>query len=159
MRPNPNCTFLIHNHFFIQQISYLAAFSCEISWILEAHGNLPTTSYLLCSGYFILFVASTILIHGLATVSINLLRYKYELQCVVTSLQGLPWGLFSWSVIIGALGIPELCLVMMITTQFWVRAHIIVNFLHIFITNGIAKLRRVYNRHTASLNSSATSFV
>lgn len=52
----------------ISQASYLAAFSCEISWILEAHGDLPTISYLLCSGYFILFVASTILIHGLATV-------------------------------------------------------------------------------------------
>ncbi|KAG4074062.1 hypothetical protein HA402_014267 [Bradysia odoriphaga] len=80
-------------------ISYLAAFSCEISWILEAHGDLPTTAYLLCSGYFTLFVASTILIHGLAT--------------------GLSWGLFSWSVMIGCLAIPELCLVMILTTQFW----------------------------------------
>ncbi|KAJ6641564.1 hypothetical protein Bhyg_06504, partial [Pseudolycoriella hygida] len=80
-------------------ISYLVAFSCEISWILEAHGDLPTTAYLLCSGYFTLFVASTILIHGLAT--------------------GLSWGLFSWSVVIGCLAIPELCLVMIITTQFW----------------------------------------
>lgn len=49
----------------------MAAFSCEISWILEAHGDLPTTAYLLCSGYFTLFVASTILIHGLATVTFS----------------------------------------------------------------------------------------
>lgn len=53
------------------QTSYLAGFSCEISWILEAKGNLPTGSYLLCAGYFILFIASTILIHGLATVSLS----------------------------------------------------------------------------------------
>lgn len=51
------------------QVTYLGAFSCEVSWILEAHGDLPIYAYLLCSGYFIMFIASTILIHGLATVS------------------------------------------------------------------------------------------
>lgn len=51
------------------KVTYLGAFSCEVSWILEAHGDLPIYAYLLCSGYFIMFVASTILIHGLATVS------------------------------------------------------------------------------------------
>lgn len=66
----------------ILQISYLAAFSCEISWILEAHGNLPTTAYLLCSGYFTLFVASTILIHGLATVLFSC----YKLCVILTQL-------------------------------------------------------------------------
>lgn len=50
------------------KVTYLGAFSCEVSWILEAHGDLPIYAYLLCSGYFIMFVASTILIHGLATV-------------------------------------------------------------------------------------------
>ncbi|CAD7076806.1 unnamed protein product [Hermetia illucens] len=80
-------------------IVYLGAFSCEVSWLLEAHGDLPTPSYLLCAGYFIMFVASTILIHGLVT--------------------GLPWGLFSWSVIVGILSIPELAFVMIMTTQFW----------------------------------------
>jgi hypothetical protein len=63
---NNYCSFL----FFLLQITYLAAFSCEISWILEARGNLPIAAYLLCAGYFILFVASTILIHGLVTVSV-----------------------------------------------------------------------------------------
>lgn len=82
------------------QVTYLGAFSCEVSWILEAHGDLPMYAYLLCSGYFIMFVASTILIHGLAT--------------------GLSWGLFSWSIMVGILSIPELIFVMVMTTQFWV---------------------------------------
>ncbi|XP_036331140.1 uncharacterized protein LOC118742849 [Rhagoletis pomonella] len=80
-------------------IVYLGAFSCEVSWILEAHGNLPISSYILCTQFFIVFVATTILIHGLVT--------------------GLPWGLFAWSVIIGLLSIPELILVMIMTTQHW----------------------------------------
>ncbi|XP_055319857.1 uncharacterized protein LOC129577223 isoform X3 [Sitodiplosis mosellana] len=80
-------------------VTYLGAFSCEVSWILEAHGDLPIYAYLLCSGYFIMFVASTILIHGLAT--------------------GLSWGLFSWSIVVGVLSIPELIFVMIMTTQFW----------------------------------------
>lgn len=53
----------------VQKVTYLGAFSCEVSWILEAHGDLPICAYLLCSGYFIMFIASTILIHGLATVT------------------------------------------------------------------------------------------
>lgn len=88
-----------HTHF---QVTYLGAFSCEVSWILEAHGDLPIFAYLLCSGYFIMFVASTILIHGLAT--------------------GLSWGLFSWSIMVGILSIPELIFVMVMTTQFWVNS-------------------------------------
>uniref|UniRef100_A0A336N263 CSON009065 protein n=1 Tax=Culicoides sonorensis TaxID=179676 RepID=A0A336N263_CULSO len=79
--------------------SYLAAFSIEISWILEARGNLPTPSYLLCAGFFVLFIASTILIHGLAT--------------------NLPWGLLSWSTIIAVISIPELYLVIYMITQHW----------------------------------------
>ena len=55
---------------------------------------------MLCAGFFIMFVASTILIHGLVT--------------------GLPWGLASWSIIIGILSIPELVFVMIMTTQYWV---------------------------------------
>lgn len=84
---------------FLSLVTYLGAFSCEVSWILEAHGDLPIYAYLLCSGYFIMFVASTILIHGLAT--------------------GLSWGLFSWSIVVGVLSIPELIFVMIMTTQFW----------------------------------------
>lgn len=80
-------------------IGYLAAFSCEVSWILEARGDLPNSAYVLCTQYFIVFVATTILIHGLVT--------------------GLPWGLFAWSVIIGILSIPELFFVMVMTTQHW----------------------------------------
>ncbi|XP_018783064.1 PREDICTED: uncharacterized protein LOC108965252 isoform X1 [Bactrocera latifrons] len=80
-------------------IVYLGAFSCEVSWILEAHGDLPMSSYILCTQFFIVFVATTILIHGLVT--------------------GLPWGLFAWSVIIGLLSIPELIFVMIMTTQHW----------------------------------------
>lgn len=53
---------------FTLQITYLIAFSCEVSWVLEAKGNLPIPSYLLCAEYFILFVSSAILIHGLSTV-------------------------------------------------------------------------------------------
>jgi hypothetical protein len=82
------------------QLTYLIAFSCEVSWILEARGDLPIPAYFLCSIFFVLFIASTILIHGLAT--------------------GLSWGLFSWSIVIGSLAIPELFLVMYMTTQFWV---------------------------------------
>lgn len=59
------------------------------------------SSYILCTQFFIVFVATTILIHGLVT--------------------GLPWGLFAWSVIIGLLSIPELIFVMIMTTQHWVR--------------------------------------
>ncbi|XP_055858649.1 uncharacterized protein LOC129921045 [Episyrphus balteatus] len=80
-------------------IGYLAAFSCEVSWILEARGELPNSAYVLCTQYFIVFVATTILIHGLVT--------------------GLSWGLFAWSVIIGILSIPELFFVMVMTTQHW----------------------------------------
>ncbi|XP_053966188.1 uncharacterized protein LOC128868300 isoform X1 [Anastrepha ludens] len=80
-------------------IVYLGAFSCEVSWILEAHGDLPISSYILCTQFFIVFVATTILIHGLVT--------------------GLPWGLFAWSVVIGLLSIPELIFVMIMTTQHW----------------------------------------
>ncbi|XP_055379875.1 uncharacterized protein LOC129611004 [Condylostylus longicornis] len=80
-------------------IAYLAAFSCEVSWLLEAKGDLPFSSYMLCAGFFIMFVATTILIHGLVT--------------------GLSWGLFSWSIIIGILSIPELAFVMIMTTQYW----------------------------------------
>lgn len=87
------------HHFF--QIVYLGAFSCEVSWILEARGDLPYAAYVLCTQYFIVFVATTILIHGLVT--------------------GLPWGLFAWSVIIGILSIPELIFVMIMTTQHWVN--------------------------------------
>ena len=68
------------------QVTYLGAFSCEVSWILEAHGDLPIYAYLLCSGYFIMFVASTILIHGLATVSIHL----RETQLNVTTFNDFP---------------------------------------------------------------------
>lgn len=52
-----------------------------------------------------MFVASTILIHGLAT--------------------GLSWGLFSWSVVVGILSIPELIFVMIMTTQHWVRVGLV----------------------------------
>ncbi|XP_030383326.1 uncharacterized protein LOC115630796 isoform X2 [Scaptodrosophila lebanonensis] len=80
-------------------IVYLGAFSCEVSWILEAHGELPFAAYTLCTLYFVVFVATTILIHGLVT--------------------GLPWGLFAWSAVIGLLSIPELIFVMIMTTQHW----------------------------------------
>ncbi|KAL1403429.1 hypothetical protein pipiens_019363, partial [Culex pipiens pipiens] len=78
-------------------ITYLVAFSCEVSWILEAKGTLPIPSYLLCAEYFILFISSAILIHGLST--------------------GISWGLLSWSIIIGVLSVPELALVMYMTIQ------------------------------------------
>ncbi|XP_055596305.1 uncharacterized protein LOC129746593 [Uranotaenia lowii] len=80
-------------------ITYLVAFSCEVSWILEARGNLPVPSYLLCAEFFILFISSAILIHGLST--------------------GVSWGLLSWSIIIGVLSVPELALVMYMTIQYW----------------------------------------
>ncbi|KAM7341869.1 reduction in Cnn dots 6 isoform 2-T3 [Cochliomyia hominivorax] len=80
-------------------IVYLGAFSCEVSWILEAKGDLPYSAYILCTQYFVVFVATTILIHGLVT--------------------GLQWGLFAWSVVIGVLSIPELIFVMIMTTQHW----------------------------------------
>ncbi|XP_052868323.1 uncharacterized protein LOC128274238 [Anopheles cruzii] len=80
-------------------LTYLVAFSCEISWILEARGDLPIPAYLLCAEFFILFISSAILIHGLST--------------------GISWGLLSWSIIIGVLSIPELALVMYMTIQYW----------------------------------------
>ncbi|KRF78564.1 uncharacterized protein Dvir_GJ18850, isoform D [Drosophila virilis] len=80
-------------------IVYLGAFSCEVSWLLEAHGELPIAAYALCSLYFVMFVATTILIHGLVS--------------------GLCWPLFAWSGAIGLLSIPELVLVMLMTTQHW----------------------------------------
>ncbi|XP_064547017.1 uncharacterized protein Rcd6 isoform X2 [Drosophila montana] len=80
-------------------IVYLGAFSCEVSWLLEAHGELPIAAYALCSLYFVMFVATTILIHGLVS--------------------GLCWPLFAWSAAIGLLSIPELVLVMLMTTQHW----------------------------------------
>ncbi|KAH8373017.1 hypothetical protein KR009_010267 [Drosophila setifemur] len=80
-------------------IVYLGAFSCEVSWILEAHGELPFAAYTLCSLYFVMFVATTILIHGLVS--------------------GLCWPLFAWSGVIGLLSIPELVFVMIMTTQHW----------------------------------------
>ncbi|SPP73830.1 uncharacterized protein LOC117592213 isoform X1 [Drosophila guanche] len=80
-------------------IVYLGAFSCEVSWILEAHGELPFAAYTLCTLYFVMFVATTILIHGLVS--------------------GLCWPLFAWSGIIGLLSIPELVFVMIMTTQHW----------------------------------------
>lgn len=80
-------------------IVYLGAFSCEVSWLLEAHGELPFAAYTLCTLYFVMFVATTILIHGLVS--------------------GLCWPLFAWSAVIGLLSIPELVLVMLMTTQHW----------------------------------------
>ncbi|XP_034477746.1 uncharacterized protein LOC117784193 isoform X2 [Drosophila innubila] len=80
-------------------IVYLGAFSCEVSWLLEAHGELPIAAYTLCTLFFVMFVATTILIHGLVS--------------------GLCWPLFAWSVVIGLLSIPELVLVMLMTTQHW----------------------------------------
>lgn len=49
-----------------------------------------------------MFVATTILIHGLVS--------------------GLCWPLFAWSGIIGLLSIPELVFVMLMTTQHWVSS-------------------------------------
>ena len=90
-----------HTHeFHLSQIVYLGAFSCEVSWLLEAHGELPIAAYTRCTLYFVMFVATTILIHGLVS--------------------GLCWPLFAWSVVIGLLSIPELVLVMLMTTQHWV---------------------------------------
>ncbi|XP_065081306.1 uncharacterized protein Rcd6 [Ochlerotatus camptorhynchus] len=80
-------------------MTYLIAFSCEVSWILEGKGDLPIPSYLLCAQFFILFISSAILIHGLST--------------------GMSWGLLSWSIIIGVLSVPELALVMYMTIQYW----------------------------------------
>ncbi|XP_053697330.1 uncharacterized protein LOC128744379 [Sabethes cyaneus] len=80
-------------------ITYLIAFSCEVSWVLEARGNLPIPSYLLCAEFFVLFVSSAVLIHGLST--------------------GVSWGLLCWSIIIGILSVPELALVMYMTIQYW----------------------------------------
>ncbi|XP_021701183.1 uncharacterized protein LOC5571683 [Aedes aegypti] len=80
-------------------ITYLIAFSCEVSWILEANGKLPLPSFLLCAEFFVLFISSAILIHGLST--------------------GVSWGLLSWSIIIGVLSVPELALVMYMTIQHW----------------------------------------
>ncbi|XP_058815594.1 asparagine-rich protein [Topomyia yanbarensis] len=80
-------------------ITYLIAFSCEVSWILESKGNLPIPSYLLCTEFFILFISSAVLIHGLST--------------------GVSWGLLCWSIIIGMLSVPELALVMYMTIQYW----------------------------------------
>lgn len=76
-----------------------------------------------------MFVASTILIHGLATVSLARENQIYATRSisipfvnnVISSKQGLSWGLFSWSVVVGVLSIPELIFVMIMTTQFWVN--------------------------------------
>lgn len=92
----------------------MAAFSCEVSWILEARGELPASAYVLCTQYFIVFVATTILIHGLVT--------------------GLSWGLFAWSIIIGVLSIPELFFVMVMTTQHWVCLRVVITEIE-FVTN------------------------
>ncbi|KAG5669252.1 hypothetical protein PVAND_017144 [Polypedilum vanderplanki] len=78
-------------------LTYLIAFSCELSKILDSRRTTnDTTSILLSIIYFVLFLSATILINGLAT--------------------RLPMGLLIWSVIFSTLTIPELWLIMM---QFW----------------------------------------
>uniref|UniRef100_A0A182MZF4 Uncharacterized protein n=1 Tax=Anopheles dirus TaxID=7168 RepID=A0A182MZF4_9DIPT len=111
-------------------LTYLVAFSCEISWILEARGDLPIPAYLLCAQFFILFISSAILIHGLSTNLIypfpgadqHLARLHVILTVSFLSVffsQGISWGLLSWSIIIGVLSVPELALVMYMTIQYW----------------------------------------
>lgn len=101
----------------------MGAFSCEVSWILEAKGDLPYSAYILCTQYFVVFVATTILIHGLVT--------------------GLSWGLFAWSIVIGLLSIPELIFVMIMTTQHWVSVInillvllilLVINYMYVFMS-------------------------
>lgn len=47
-------------------VGYIIAFTIELWWILEATAPLPTPAYLLCSGYFVLFIFSALLLHGLS---------------------------------------------------------------------------------------------
>lgn len=90
---------IIIKYFFIPQLTYLVAFSCELSRILDSRRtSIDSASILLCIIYFVLFLSATILINGLAT--------------------RLAMGLLIWSVIVSTLTIPELWLIMV---QFWVK--------------------------------------
>lgn len=80
-------------------LSYLAAFSCELAWLLESNGDLHVASYLLCVLFFVLFVAACILIHGMATNS--------TLEVA------------SWAILVGVLCIPELIFVVHMISEHW----------------------------------------
>lgn len=59
--------------------------------------------------------------HRHAKISVNCYCRSISVINRVFAAQGLSWGLFSWSVVVGVLSIPELIFVMIMTTQYWVR--------------------------------------
>lgn len=107
------------------QLSYLAAFSCELAWLLESNGDLPVASYLLCVLFSILFVAACILIHGLTTVSVTITQdFKFVDRGLITCLyssQSSVIEVASWAILIGVLCIPELIFVAQMISDHWVR--------------------------------------
>lgn len=85
-------------HLQLSQLTYLVAFSCELSRILDTRRtSTDSISIFLCTIYFVLFLSATILINGLAT--------------------RMAVGLLLWALIVSILTIPELWLIMV---QFWV---------------------------------------
>ncbi|KAK7791175.1 hypothetical protein R5R35_005382 [Gryllus longicercus] len=80
-------------------VAYIVAFTIELWWILEAEVTLPAPAYLLCAGYFITFVVSALLLHGI-TVKRTLF-------------------LLSWLFTIIILSFPEAGLVLFMSLHYW----------------------------------------
>ncbi|XP_069684896.1 uncharacterized protein Rcd6 [Periplaneta americana] len=80
-------------------IAYVVAFTIELWWILEAEVTLPAPAYVLCAGYFFVFILSALLLHGL-----TVKRTLY---------------LLGWLFMVGSFTFPEAGLVLFMTFHFW----------------------------------------
>lgn len=80
-------------------VAYVVAFTIELWWILEAEVTLPAPAYVLCAGYFFIFILSALLLHGL-----TVKRTLY---------------LLGWLFMVGMFTFPEAGLVLFMTFHFW----------------------------------------
>ncbi|XP_067000823.2 uncharacterized protein Rcd6 [Anabrus simplex] len=80
-------------------VAYVVAFTIELWWILEAKATLPAPAYLLCAGYFFIFIFSALLLHGL-----TVKRTLY---------------LLGWLFVITIFSFPEAGLVLFMSLHFW----------------------------------------
>lgn len=80
-------------------VAYIIAFSMEIWWIVHTDAILPSPAYILCAGYFMVFLFSGVLLRGL-----SVKRTLYLLE---------------WLLVIAAFSFPEALLVLFMSIHYW----------------------------------------
>uniref|UniRef100_A0A1B6DAB0 Uncharacterized protein n=1 Tax=Clastoptera arizonana TaxID=38151 RepID=A0A1B6DAB0_9HEMI len=80
-------------------VAYIIAFLMEVWWIVQTEAKLPSPAYVLCAGYFLVFILSAVLLRGL---SVKKTLYLLE-----------------WLLVIAAFSFPEAILVLFMSIHYW----------------------------------------